>query len=77
MKRNGFVPEASNNVLPPYVLDVAIEDDIAAEATAREMGWEPVERKDGTTIWVRSRDIGSDRVAYCDTAIEVVRTYTN
>ena len=77
MKRNGLVRETSNNVLSPYVLAVAIEDDIAAEVTAGEMGWEPVERKDGTTIWVRTKDIGGDRVPYCDTALEVVRTYTH
>jgi hypothetical protein len=77
MKRNGLVRETSNSVLSPYMLAVAIEDDIAAEVTATAMGWEPVEREDGTTIWVRSKDIGGDRVPYCDTALEVVRTYTH
>jgi hypothetical protein len=56
---------------------VAIRDDIAAELTAMAMGWEPVEREDGTTILVRSKDIGVDDVPYCDTALEVVRTYTH
>ena len=59
------------------VMAVTIEDDIAAEVTAREMGWEPVEREDGTTIWVRSKDIGLDEVPYCDTALEVVRGFTH
>jgi hypothetical protein len=40
------------------------------------MGWEPVEQEDGTTIWVRSKDIGIDDALYCDTALEVVRSYT-
>jgi hypothetical protein len=62
---------------PQYLVVVAIEDEIAAELTAIAMGWEPVEREDGTTIWVRSKDIGADRVPYCDTALEVVRTYTH
>ena len=69
--------ETSNNLLLPYVVAVAIKDDIAAEVTAMAMGWEPVEREDGTTIWVRSKDIGVDDVPYCDTALEVVRTYTH
>jgi hypothetical protein len=77
MKRNSLVRETSNNVLLPYVVAVAIRDDIAAEVTAIAMGWEPVEREDGTTIWVRSRDIGVDDASYCDTALEVVRTYTH
>jgi hypothetical protein len=66
-----------NNALSPYVLAVAIEDDIAAEVTAVAMGWEPVKREDGTTIWVRSEDIGLNEVPYCDTALEVVRTYAH
>lgn len=66
-----------NNVLLPYVVGVAIKDEIAAEVTAMAMGWEPVEREDGTTIWVRSKDIGVDGAPYCDTALEVVRTYTH
>jgi hypothetical protein len=53
MKSNSLVRETSNDVLSPYVVTVAIKDDIAAEVTARAMGWEPVEREDGTTIWVR------------------------
>jgi hypothetical protein len=77
MKSNSLVRETSKIVLSPYVILVAIQDDIAVEATARAMGWEPVERKDGTTIWVRSKDIGLDKVQYCDTALEVVRTYTH
>ena len=57
---------------------VAIEDEIAAELTAMAMGWEPVEREDGTTIWVRSKDIGGvGEAPYCDTALEVVRSYTH
>ena len=69
--------ETSNSVLLPYVVAVAIEDEIAAEVTAMAMGWEPVEREDGTTIWVRSKDIGVDGAPYCNTALEVVRTYTH
>ena len=69
--------ETSNNLLLPYVVAVAMKDDIAAEVTAMAMGWEPVEREDGTTIWVRSKDVGVDDVPYCDTALEVVRTYTH
>jgi hypothetical protein len=69
--------ETSNGVLPPYLVAVAIEDEIAAEVTAMAMDWEPVKREDGTTIWVRSKDIGVDDAPYCDTALEVVRTYTH
>jgi hypothetical protein len=56
---------------------VTIEDEIAAEVTALAMGWVPVEGEDGTTIWVRSKDIGVDNAPYCDTALEVVRTYSH
>ena len=56
---------------------VAIDDEIATEVTAMAMGWEPLEREDGTTIWVRSKDIGVDGAPYCDTALEVVRSYTH
>jgi hypothetical protein len=62
---------------PQYLLAVAIEDEIAAEVTAMAMGWEPVECEDGSTIWVRSKDIGVDEAPYCDTALEVVRSYTH
>jgi len=62
---------------PQYLVAVAIDDEIAAEVTAMAMGWEPVEREDGTTIWVRSKDIGVDGAPYCDTALEVVRSYTH
>jgi hypothetical protein len=55
---------------------MAIEDEIAAEVTAA-MGWQPVKREDGTKIWVRSKDIGVDEAPYCDTALEVVRSYTH
>ena len=57
------------------VMSVTIEDEIAAEAMA--MGWVPVAGEDGTRIWVRSEDIGVDNAPYCDTALEVVRTYTH
>jgi hypothetical protein len=77
MKRNTLVRETYNDVLWPYVLAMAIKDDIAAEVTAMAMGWVPVDREDGTTIWVRLKDIGVDDVSYCDTALEVVRTYTH
>jgi hypothetical protein len=56
---------------------MAIKDEFEAEATALAMGWTPVDREDGTTIWVRSEDIGVDDVPYCDTALEVVRSYTH
>ena len=56
---------------------MAIEDEIVAEVTAIAMGWQPVEREDGTEIWVRSKDIGVDEAPYCDTALEVVRCYTH
>jgi hypothetical protein len=59
------------------VVAVTIEDEIAAEVTAMAMGWLPVESEDGTRIWVRSKDIGADNAPYCDTALEVVRTYTH
>ena len=62
---------------PQYLVAVAIDDEIAAEVTAMAMGWEPLEREDGTTIWVRSKDIGVDGAPYCDTALEVVRSYTH
>jgi hypothetical protein len=55
---------------------VAIEDEIAAEVTARAMGWEPLEGEEGTRIWVRSEDIGVNDAPYCDTALQVVRSYT-
>ena len=64
---------------------MAPEDEIAAEVTAMEMGWVPVKNEDGITIWVRSKDIvnaekdiGNDeKVPYCITALEVIRTYTH
>ena len=56
---------------------MAIEDEIAAEVTARAMGWEPLEGEDGTRIWVRSEDIGVNDAPYCDTALQVVRSYTH
>jgi hypothetical protein len=59
------------------VMAVTIEDEMAAELTAMAMGWVPVVGEDGTRIWVRSKDIGVDDAAYCDTAREVVRTYTH
>ena len=59
------------------VMSVTIEDEIAAEVTAMAMGWVPVAGEDGTRIWVRSEDIGVDNAPYCDTALEVVRTYTH
>jgi hypothetical protein len=77
MKSNTLVRETSNDVLPPYLVAVANEDEIAAEATATAMGWEPVECEDGTRIWVRSKDIGVDDAPYCDTALEVVRACTH
>lgn len=59
------------------VMVVTIEDEMAAELTAMAMGWVPVVGEDGTRIWVRSKDIGADDAPYCDTAREVVRTYTH
>ena len=56
---------------------MTIEDEMAAELTAMAMGWVPVMGEDGTRIWVRSNDIGVDDAPYCDTALEVVRTYTH
>ena len=65
-------------MLSPYLVWVAPEDEIAAEVTAMEMGWVPVKDDDGITIWVRSKDIGNDeKVPYCITAFEVIRTYTH
>ena len=58
-------------------MTMAIEREMAAEATAREMGWVPLEGEEGTKIWVCTKDIGVDNVPYCDTALEVVRTYTH
>jgi hypothetical protein len=77
MKSKSLVRETYNAVRSPYVVTMAIKDDIAAEVTALAMGWEPVERDDGTTIWVRSKDIGVDDVPYCDTALEVVRAHSH
>ena len=77
MKCNSLVRETSNDVLSSYVLAVTIEDEMAAELTAMAMGWVPVTIEDGTRIWFRSKDIGVDDAAYCDTAREVVRTYTH
>jgi hypothetical protein len=71
------VHDTSTNAVLSYLNGVAINDEIAAELTAMAMGWEPVEREDGTTIWVRSEDIGVDGAPYCDTALEVVRSYTH
>ena len=57
---------------------MAITDDINAATTALEMGWLPVNLGDGTTIWVRREDVGvDDAVPYCETALEVVRSYTH
>jgi hypothetical protein len=64
---------------------VAPEDEIAAEVTAMEMGWVPLKNEDGITIWVRSKDIVNDgkdigndeKIPYCITALEVIRTYTH
>jgi hypothetical protein len=56
---------------------VAVRDEVAAEVTAREMGWVPLEGEGGTRIWVCSKDIGVDDVPYCVTALEVVRAYAH
>ena len=56
---------------------MATEDEMAGEATARQMGWAPLEVEDGTKVSVCTKDIGVDDVPYCDTALEVVRTYTH
>ena len=64
-------------MLSPYLVAVTIEDEITAEVTARAMGWVPMESEDGTRIWVRLKDIGIDDAPYCDTVLEVVRTYTH
>lgn len=77
MKGNSRVRKTSDDVLSPYVVAMAVVDEIAAEVTAREMGWEPMEDEDGTRIWVRSKDIGVDGAPCCSTAIEVVRAYTH
>ena len=77
MQGNSRVRETSDDVLALYLVTVAIEHEIAAEVTARAMGWVPVEGEDGTRIWVRSKDIGIDDAPCCYTALEVVRTYTH
>ena len=77
MKSKSLVRETSDDVLSPYVATVTIEDEMAAEVTARAMGWVPLEGVDGTTVWFRSKDIGVDDAPFCDTALEVVRTYTH
>lgn len=69
--------DASDDVLSLYLVAVENEDEIATEATAREMGWVPMEDEDGIRIWIRSMDIGVDDAPYCNTALEVVRTYTH
>ena len=70
MKSNSLVRETSDDVLLPYVLAGTIEDEFAAEVTAREMGWVLVEDEDGARLWVRSKDIGVDDAPYCYTALE-------
>jgi hypothetical protein len=77
MKSNSRVQETSDDVRPHYLVTVATEDEMTAELTARAMGWVPLEGVDGTTVWVRSKDIGVDDAPFCDTALEVVRTYTH
>jgi hypothetical protein len=77
IQSNSPVHVTSDQALSTYVANMAIRDEMAAEVTAVEMGWEPVKRDDGTIIWVRSKDIGLDKVPYCDTALEVIRTYTH
>ena len=77
MKGHSDVRETSDDVQPHYLMVVAIEDEMTAEVTARAMGWVPLEGVDGTTVWVRSKDIGVDDAPFCDTALEVVRTYTH
>jgi hypothetical protein len=77
MNSNSLVRETFDGVLSPYLMAMAIEDEIAAEVTARAMGWVPVEGEDGTRVWVRLKDIGVDGAPYCDTALEVIRTYTH
>jgi hypothetical protein len=59
------------------MMTVATEVEMAAEATAMEMGWVPLDGEDGTRIWVCSKDIGAEVAPYCDTALEVVRVYTH
>jgi hypothetical protein len=61
----------------PYLVAVAIEDEMAAEVTARAMGWVQLEAEDGAKVWVHSSDVGVDDAPFCDTALEVVRTYTH
>ena len=63
--------DTSTNPVLSYLSAVAINDEIAAELTAMAMGWEPVKHEDGSTIWVRSKDIGVDDAPYCDTAVPV------
>jgi hypothetical protein len=60
-----------------YLMAVAIEDEIAAEVTARAMGWVPLEGEGRVIVWVRAKDIGVDDAPFCETALEVVRTYTH
>jgi hypothetical protein len=77
MKGNSRVRKTSDDLVSVYLVVVAIEDEIAAEVTAREMGWVPAEGEDGTRIWVRSKDIDVDDAPCCNTPTEVVRTYTH
>jgi hypothetical protein len=77
MKSNSGVRETSDDVQSPYLVVVAIEDEMAAEATAKAMGWVQLEDEDGAKVWVRSKDVGIDDAPFCDTALEVVRTYTH
>jgi hypothetical protein len=72
-----FLRALIEGALRPTVMAVTIADEIAAEVTALAMGWVPVKGENGTRIWVRSKDIGVDNAPYCDTALEVVRTYTH
>jgi hypothetical protein len=77
MEGNSRVRETSDDVLSLYLVTMAIKDEIAAEVTARAMGWVPVEGEDGARIWVRSNERDVDDAQCCSTAFEVVRNYTH
>jgi hypothetical protein len=48
--RDRRVHHQAGDLRSPYVVAVTIEDEIAAELTARAMGWVPVEGEDSTRI---------------------------
>jgi hypothetical protein len=47
--------ETSDDVQSPYLVVVAIEDEMAAGVTAKAMGWVQLEDEDGAKVWFAQR----------------------